>query len=170
MTFFEKCNSTCDSKIENDDFINLFQVTKIQSEKFHAKELIMREFEPSKNHPYDQFPIPIYSRGVCGNMILISGNEEYKANINNKYDVTYFKETSFFFQSNRTVNLKEDHLIHLKNSFIEKCCNPMVYKLFEENLVSSIINERPVVNIQMRRLDKNQYRLNNYVSPSSLNS
>ena len=64
-------------KLYNEDFIYLFKLMKNQSTKFHSKELIMREYPPSKKHPYDKNPIPVYRRGTYGNMELIRGKEDY---------------------------------------------------------------------------------------------
>ena len=75
-----------------------------------------------------------------------------------------------FYKKNVNTNLNNEHLIRLKDMFTKHYNTPFDYKKMEDEVISSIINERHIVPIQMRKLDKNQYELDETANSSPSNN
>ena len=49
-------------QLSEQDFSSLIEEIRNQSSKYYLKELIEREYKRSKNHPYDEYPTPVYKK------------------------------------------------------------------------------------------------------------
>ena len=104
-------------QLNDTDFSALIEEIRNQSSKFYRKELIEREYEPSKNHPYDVHPTPVYKKDNNGNYFLIKGNKYYSESISSFFGHKYLTQMKqSIFQTNRKVYLNNIEFLHLKKT------------------------------------------------------
>ena len=124
--------------------------------------MIEREYEPSKNHPYDVHPTPVYKKDNNGNFILCKGNKNHSEN--NRFHFGYIYNTQINkpnFQKNRNDFLNEIELLHLLRTFKDSKLSVYAFQNYEDQFVSNIGESKYHTVSSMNMLDQHQYQLQN---------
>ena len=148
------------SLLDNNDFISLIDIIRDQADKYHRKELMIREYKPSKHHPFNASGIPVYRKSYDGTFYKIQGQETTRTNRYFSFGLTYSKNlSSYHYQCHEKLFLNPSQLLHLKDHY--KIYNESNFQSFEQRYISAISDGSSDVNVSMNMLDRNQYELAN---------
>ena len=121
-------------KMNVEDFADLFILIRDQSRKYQSKHLIKREYAASKNHPYNQSPIPVYEK-INGNYILVSGLENFREEINVTIGTDYSDELNTNeYESNRNIKLDLENIRFMKKRYVIDHNTGKDFKSFDKSL------------------------------------